>query len=205
MRINTPLWNKIRYTLYLPFYDLIAGPFDKQRKQSIEMLAPKTYENILILGAGSGLDLYHLKNCQNITAIDITPGMIGLLKARARAIEIPVDARVMDGQRLVFADNSFDCVILHLIVAVIPDPYQCLKEVERVLKPGGRAVIFDKFAPDNSKIGLLKKVINIFTNFMFTDITRKADDIINNTQLKKTNDVNALWNNVFRIIQLEKK
>jgi phosphatidylethanolamine/phosphatidyl-N-methylethanolamine N-methyltransferase len=40
----------------------------------------------------------------------------------------------MDGQDLIFEDKTFDYVILHLILAVIPDPEKCLLEVERVLK-----------------------------------------------------------------------
>jgi len=204
MKINTNRWNKIRYTLFMPAYDLLAGPFRKLRERSINLLWPKPEEKVLILGAGTGLDLYYLRHCQNITAIDITPAMISRLKSRAYKLGLTVDAKVMDGQKLDFPNNTFDCIVLHLIIAVIPDPVRCLKETERVLKPGGRIIILDKFLPDSAKLSLLRKIGNLFTNFMATDITRKAGDIIKNTNLKKEEDVDAALGGMFRIIKLVK-
>ncbi len=204
MKINTNRWNKIRYSLFLPLYDLVAGPLYKQRQRSIALLSPQPDEKVLILGAGTGLDLYYLHQCTNLTAIDITPGMIAFLKFRASRLNISVDARVMDGQSLNFPDDSFDCIILHLIIAVIPDPVRCLLEAERVLKPGGRIVILDKFLPDSAKLSTLRKIANFFTNFMFSDISRKSADIISKTRLKKTDDMDAALGGLFRIIKLVK-
>ncbi|HEY4786788.1 MAG TPA: class I SAM-dependent methyltransferase [Bacteroidales bacterium] len=204
MPVNTNRWNKIRYSLFLPIYDLIAAPLYQQRKRSIELLSPLPEEKILILGAGTGLDLPYLQQCNHLTAIDITPGMIAMLKARARRLHISVDAAVMDGQQLRFPDESFDCIIMHLIIAVIPDPVRCIREAERVLKPGGRIIIFDKFLPDAAQLSTRRKIVNFFTNFMFSDITRRSADIINKTGLKKTDDVSAALGGMFRIIRLEK-
>src|SRR5688500_2336713 len=112
MSINTNSWNRLRYTLYLPIYDLIADRiFRKYRKRSVELLAAKPSYAILILGADTGLDLPYLQGYTNLTAIDITPGMITKLRRRAYKLSIPIDARVMKGQELNFADKSFDAVI----------------------------------------------------------------------------------------------
>ncbi|MDX5435727.1 MAG: class I SAM-dependent methyltransferase, partial [Pontibacter sp.] len=136
MSLNTNAWNRLRYTLYLPVYDIIADRiFRKYRRRSVQLLHAKPDAAILLLGAGTGLDLPYLQGYSNLTAIDITPGMIAKLKQRAEKLQIPVQAQVMNGQQLTFADASFDAVILHLILAVIPDPVACIKEVERVLKP----------------------------------------------------------------------
>lgn len=204
MKINTNTWNRIRYTLFMPGYDLLAKPFHKLREKSIFLLFPQPDDKLLILGAGTGLDLFYLRRCNDITAIDITPAMINKLKSRAHRLNLQVDARVMDGQKLDFADNSFDCIVLHLIIAVIPDPYRCIKEAERVLKPGGRIIILDKFLPDNTRPSVLRQIGNVFTNLMFTDITRRSADIIGCTALKKTLDVDAALGGMFRIIKLEK-
>lgn len=204
MKINTNTWNRIRYTLFMPGYDLLAKPFQKLRERSICLLFPQADDKVLILGAGTGLDLYYLRRCEDITAIDITPAMINRLKSRARELDMNVDARVMDGQKLEFADDTFDCIVLHLIIAVIPDPCRCIKEAERVLKPGGRIIILDKFLPDNEQPSLLRKLGNVFTNLMFTDITRRSADIIGCTRLEKTLDVDAALGGMFRIIKLEK-
>ena len=51
----------------------------------------------------------------------------------------------MDGHSLAVPRAAFDAVVLHLILAVIPDPVRCLREAARALRPGGRVVVFDKF------------------------------------------------------------
>jgi ubiquinone/menaquinone biosynthesis C-methylase UbiE len=84
----------------------------------------------------------------------------------------------MDGHALKFPDASFDAVILHLIVAVIPDPVKCLREAARVLRPGGRAVIFDKFVPDDQRPPLALRLPNPLTSLFGTEITRKLGPLL---------------------------
>ena len=110
----------------------------------------------------------------------------------------------MDGQDLSFEDNSFDYVILHLILAVIPDPVQCLQEVERVLKPNGEIAVFDKFEKKGVPISMLRKLLNVVVNTLFTDITRNIETICSQTQLKIISDESANFKGNFRILKLKK-
>ena len=64
--------------------------------------------------------------------------------------------------------------------------------------------MLDKFLPDSEKLSLLRRIGNLFTNFMATDITRKSSDIIGITNLEKTHDVDAALGGMFRIIKLVK-
>jgi phosphatidylethanolamine/phosphatidyl-N-methylethanolamine N-methyltransferase len=205
MSFNTNTWNRLRYTLYLPVYDLIADRiFRKYRKRSVELLGAKHNDAILILGAGTGLDLPYLQGYTNLTAIDITPGMIAKLKERAGELQVAVNAQVMNGQQLSFADNSFDAVILHLILAVTPDPVACIKEVERVLKPGGTVMVFDKFLPDGQKPSLLRRFLNQITSTLFSDINRSIGSIISHTSLKVELNEPAALGGAFRLVRLRK-
>lgn len=204
MRVNTNSWNKFRYTLYTPFYDLMVRYFVQTRKNSIDGLNVQAGDKVLIIGAGTGLDLEFLPNNVEIIATDITPSMIEKIKARNKLLNKNVQATVMDGQVLCFENNSFDIIILHLILAVIPDSTACIKEAERVLKPGGKIAIFDKFLPKNRQISTLRKVINIFSNLFFTDITRSFESIIKNTELTVIADNDAGFNGNFRLIRLHK-
>ncbi len=196
--INTNSWNRIRYTLYRPFYDVIAGFFRSFRQQSISSLQLNPKDKVLILGAGTGLDLEFLTEQENITAIDITPAMIDELKNRAGSMDLNVDARVMDGSKLDFENESFDAVILHLIVAVIPDPVACLKETERVLMPGGKFTIMDKFIPAGEKPGLIRTLINPIANIIATNLNRDVDDLLSHTNLQKSSDTKL--RSIFRLI-----
>lgn len=202
MTINTNTWNKIRYTIYQPFYDVAGGAFSEYREKSIDGLALMPEEKILILGAGTGLDLEYLTKQEQITAIDITPSMIADLMQRAEELGVPVKAKVMDGQALKFPDRKFDVVILHLILAVIPDPEECLREVRRVLKPKGRIAIMDKFVPADGRVSVMRKILNPITNFLFSDITRNINSLLEETGFIINGDEELRAG--FRIVQASK-
>lgn len=204
MKINTNTWNTIRYTVYTPVYDIIAGIFRESRKKSIDSLQLKSGDKILIIGAGTGLDLEFLpKNCE-ITATDLTPSMVDKIKKRNKELKLNLTALVMDGQALDFPDNYYDAIVLHLILAVLPDPIKCLQEAERVLKPEGQVAVFDKFVAKGGKISKLRKITNVFTNLLFSDITRDFESIKKANSLEIISDTNANFNGNFRLILLQK-
>ena len=201
---STNRWNRFRYTLYAPGYDLVARIFSKSRNRSIRELEINTGDEVLIVGAGTGLDLEFITENCHITATDITPAMIAQTLKKNKFFKRNLTAKVMDGQRLSIADNTADKIILHLILAVIPDPVTCLKECERVLKPGGRITIFDKFVPKGRKLSLMRKIFNPITNLLFSNISRRFENIISETSLVTESDIPADLNGNFRIIRLIK-
>jgi len=204
MKINTNSWNKLRYTLYTPGYDLIANYFRDSRKKSIESLDVNSGEKVLIVGAGTGLDLEFLPADCEIVATDITPAMIHRIEKRNVVLNRKVRGIVMDGQALYLEYNSFDKIILHLILAVIPDPVACIKEAERVLKNGGRIVVFDKFVPKSHRVSSQRRFLNVFANLLFTDITRDFESLLNKTKLILLSDEEADFKGNFRRIKLIK-
>jgi ubiquinone/menaquinone biosynthesis C-methylase UbiE len=198
-------YNRWRYNLYAPVYDcVVAAFFAPRRRRAIALLAPGPDERILLLGAGTGLDLDYLKGCRQLIAIDVSDGMLARLRRRAARLGLEVEAQVMDGQRLDFPDAHFDVVILHLILAVIPDPVACLREVERVLKPGARAVVFDKFLADDQRSGLWRAAANQLTRVIATDINRQLGVIVSHTTLHIEHDESAGMGGFFRIVLLRK-
>ena len=131
---QTNWWNRFRYTLYAPGYDLLGRIFSKSRNKSISELNIRTGDEVLVVGIGTGLDLEFITVDCHITATDITPAMITQTLKKNRLLGHRLKAEVMDGQRLNLPDSSADKIILHLILAVIPDPIACIKECERVKK-----------------------------------------------------------------------
>ena len=180
--INTLAWNRARYTMLAPFYDLVAG-FGPQRRRAFELLAVQPGERVLIDGCGTGSDLPFLPEGAEITATDLTPAMVERTRARAWALRRPVTAQVADAQDLPFEDDSFDVVVLHLILAVVPDPEEAIYEVERVLRPGGRASVLDKWVPAGQTPSLLRRAANLVTNAVATDITRSLEPLLQTTGL----------------------
>jgi len=175
---NTARWRRLTYTLWAPVYDLLARPLARARRWSIDRLALQPKEQVLIVGAGTGLDLDLLPAGVVVTAIDLTPAMLERLERRAARLGVPVNARVMDAQAMTFADGSFDAAVLNLILAVVPDPTHCIREVARVLRPGGRAVVLDKFVPDATPVPLRRRLLNPAASFFGTEITRQLGRIV---------------------------
>lgn len=110
----------------------------------------------------------------------------------------------MDGHCLRFEDNRFDKIILHLIVAVIPNPVLCLREAERVLKTGDKLAVFDKFLAPGKKLTRRRKWLNYLTNALFSDINRDFEALVESTNLKIVSDDAADFGGNFRIIILTK-
>jgi phosphatidylethanolamine/phosphatidyl-N-methylethanolamine N-methyltransferase len=205
-QMHTNTWNRIRYTLAIPFYSWLVKRFRADRQTSINLLQLKLGEHVLILGCGPGLDLPFIPRGVQITAIDITPLMVYQTKKEALRLWLNPDVHVMDGQALEFADATFDAVILHLILAVIPDPFACIRETERVLKPGGRVTIFDKFLDANTKPTLSRKILNLFTSFVFSDINRQVEPILATTHLQTEYiQASAVWKKLGYKIVLARK
>lgn len=94
---------------------------------------------VLEIGFGTGLNLPHYPlQTRKLTTVDPNPGMIALAKKRIAASPIPVEIRLLDAERLPFPDRSFDAVVSTWTLCSIPNIDQALREIHRVLKPGGR-------------------------------------------------------------------
>jgi phosphatidylethanolamine/phosphatidyl-N-methylethanolamine N-methyltransferase len=199
-------WNRIRYTVWAPIYDAIAGAagFGGVRRRSIDRLRLEAGHRVLIQGAGTGLDLEHLPAGVAITAIDITPAMLARLERRAARLGLAVEAHVMDARQLTFPDAAFDAVILHLVLAVMPEPERGLREAERVLKPGGRVAVFDKFLRDDESPSLKRRLLNLVSRPLFTDVNRRLGPLVGQTRLVLEHDEPAAFAGWYRVATLRK-
>jgi ubiquinone/menaquinone biosynthesis C-methylase UbiE len=204
LNINSNLWNRIRYTLWAPIYNLVAWPTRWMRRRAVALANIQPSERVLIVGAGTGLDLDLLPRGAIITATDLTLAMLAKLARRAARLGVNVEARVMDGQALEFPDGSFDAVLLHFIVAVIPDPVRCVREAARVLRPGGRAVILDKFAPDKGPLPLCLRLLNPLASLLATNVTRRLGPIIASSGLRITCEEPLAFRGFFKVALVRK-
>jgi hypothetical protein len=71
------------------------------------------------------------------------------------------------------------------------------------LKPGGRAVFFDKFLPDGAQVSLGRRVMNFFSTVLGTDITRRFGDVASGLPCQVTRNEPSLMRGMYRIILLK--
>jgi ubiquinone/menaquinone biosynthesis C-methylase UbiE len=103
-----------------------------------ELLADVTGE-VLEIGFGTGLNLaYYPAHILKITTIDVNLGMNALAKKRIDDSGIKVEQLLLSSENLPMADNTFDSVVSTWTLCSIANVEQALKEVYRVLKPGGK-------------------------------------------------------------------
>lgn len=84
----------------------------------------------------------------------------------------------MNALALQFQENAFDAVILNLILGVVPDGAATLMEGPRVLRPGGRMVIYDKFLNESSQLSTFRRILGCIIGSFGTDPNRRLSDIL---------------------------
>jgi ubiquinone/menaquinone biosynthesis C-methylase UbiE len=167
-------WQLFRYSLWAPCYDRITK-LHAQRRRSLELLDLRPGEHLIVIGCGTGADLPLVPDGVHVLATDLTPAMLRQARRRARP---DMELRVMDGHALDLPDASFDAAILHMVLEVIPDPVRCLREAARVLRPGGRIAVFDKFLPDGDQPGPLRRAGLALLDLVFTSTNRRMGEIL---------------------------
>jgi ubiquinone/menaquinone biosynthesis C-methylase UbiE len=98
-----------------------------------------THGEVLEIGFGTGLNLAHYPaSVARVTTVDPMDALQERVRARIAAVPFPVDVHHLraDGQ-LPFDAGRFDCAAITWTLCTIPEPVAALREVHRVLKPGG--------------------------------------------------------------------
>lgn len=132
------------YAFIAPFYDLaLRRPLAAARRRALARLPAAPPLDVFVNGIGTGLDLPLLPPGHRYVGLDLTAEMLARARPRAAALDLALVQG--DSLALPFADARFDVALLHLILAIVPAPARALAETARVLKPGGRVLIVDKF------------------------------------------------------------
>jgi len=201
----TNRWNTFIYRLWAPIYDATVDHFFMPgRRQALQALALQPGEHVLIVGVGTGADLPLLCSGVRAAGIDLSPDMLSHARAKLPLLGREVILLQADAQLPLFAQGSFDTAILSLILSVVPDGAACLREALRALKPGGRMVVFDKFLPDQSRLGFARRLLNFFSSLFGTDITRRFSDLAAGSPCQVLRNDASLMRGTYRVILLQK-
>nr|WP_026089143.1 MULTISPECIES: class I SAM-dependent methyltransferase [Bacillus] len=200
-------WNKVIYKIWSPFYDYFfnTGAFLKARESVFQNISFQEGQKILFVGVGTGADIEMvLHHNLNITAIDFSKDMLN--KAKAKYHKKSIVFQEMDAQNLTFEDEDFDIIVASLILSVVPNPERCLQEMTRVVKPQGKIIIFNKFAPVNQRLSISKKIMKGVIKVLGTDISLVFEDIFqkNNQLLRIEEDTPIMMNGMYRKIVIRK-
>jgi len=117
-------------------------------------------KKLLEVGCGLGIDLVRFAmGGAIVTGIDLAEEPITQAKKNFHFHSVNGDLRIMNGEDLHFAEGSFDIVFAHGVLQYTHDPQQMAREIHRVLKPGGEAIlmVYNRY----SWLNLLSKLFGV--------------------------------------------
>jgi len=138
---------KRAYKFYAPAYDFIFDwIFNPGREAAIQLLDIRRGQQVLEVGIGTGLNLPLYPSDCRIAGIDLSEEM--LKKAQEKVVELSLDnvtLKAMDATVMDFGDDEFDSAVATYTISAVPDPVGVLREMRRVVKPGGNIVLLNHF------------------------------------------------------------
>ena len=153
-------------------YDERCLTYARDRFAYVADWPARPYPRALELGSGTGFFLLNLMQAglaRHGSVTDISPGMVAVALRNAGSLGLAVDGRVADAETIPYPDASFDVVVGHAVLHHIPDVERALREVLRVLKPGGRFV----FAGEPTRYGdVVARRLSRATWWAATRVTR---------------------------------
>jgi phosphatidylethanolamine/phosphatidyl-N-methylethanolamine N-methyltransferase len=149
------------YELYAPVYDFIFDwIFSPGRAAAAKQLDLQRSDSVLEVGIGTGLNLPLYPATTQLTGIDLSQEMLDKAVERVQSLAMPnVTLKVMDATSLDFGDNEFDKAIATYTISAVPDPVAVLREMRRVVKPGGVIVIMNHFRSERRLMGWLEDLV----------------------------------------------
>ncbi len=149
------------YEFYAPVYDLVFDwIFAPGRSAAISQLRLQPEDSVLEIGIGTGLNLPLYPATVRLTGIDLSSEMLDKAIERVQELGMPnVTLKVMDATSLDFGDNEFDKVVATYTISAVPDPVGVLREMRRVVKPGGTLVILNHFRSERRLTGRFEDMV----------------------------------------------
>ena len=150
--------------------DYARGRFDAAVPEAVQRELP--YDRALELGCGTGFFLLNLIQAgvaRRGSVTDLSPGMVKVAVRNGQSLGLNIDGRVADAEGIPYDDNTFDLVVGHAVLHHIPDVELSLREVVRILRPGGRFV----FAGEPTTVGnTYARELSTLTWRVATNVTR---------------------------------
>ncbi len=199
-------WNRLIYRLWAPVYDATVNRlFTPGRNRALEVLAVRPGERVLLVGVGTGEDLPLLPAGVEAVGLDLSPDMLRRATGKLSSCKASVKLVEGDAQIPLAEEAPFDAAILNLILSVVPDGNACFRSALHAIKPGGRAVIFDKFLPDGREASRLRRLTNVFSRLLGTDINRHLGDVIKGTPCEIISNEPSIGGGLYRVVLLCKR
>jgi ubiquinone/menaquinone biosynthesis C-methylase UbiE len=190
-----------KYDRFSRVYDLFETPVEKHlfsflRKRVWERAGGKVLE----VGIGTGKNMPYYPDGAEVTGIDFSRGMLEKAQKRKESLSLGnVKLLQMDIEHMSFGDETFDAAVSTFVFCTVPDPLRGLREVYRVLRPGGRAVFLEHMRSRRFVLNIPLSMMNVFTvPLVGTSMLRETQENIAHAGFR----IKEVYNVAFDIVRL---
>jgi ubiquinone/menaquinone biosynthesis C-methylase UbiE len=172
-KIKPTIDNKAHTTNHLVFarvYELLSrGAAESSFMEPLRReTAGQAYGVVLEVGAGTGLNFsfYNPEKVERLEAIEPDTAMLRYARQRMATAGVPITLTQAAVEELPFDDSTFDCVVATLVFCSVTDPERGLREIRRVLKPGGTLYMVEHVRSQGSIASRVQDMITPITRLV---------------------------------------
>ena len=177
------------------YLDMIVADFVKEYRV---LTAGMVSGRVLEIGAGTGANLSFYPLNISLTLLDKNPFMVKKLVKKTQPFDVDVEIILDNAENLPFPNNSFDSVVVTLVLCMVDDVNSILDEIYRVLKPGGKFYFYEHIRSSHQIRSKVENCLNPIWRCMSTgcNLNRNTNEMIMNHKFSdskiKTTDL-QLW------------
>lgn len=191
-----------RYTRIARFYDRLQWPLELFRINRLrEEAVSRTSGKVLEVGIGTGKNLPYYPLETDLTGIDFSSGMLNIAREKTDLIGLQRCQLIeMDIEHMSFPDEMFDSAVSTFVFCTVPHPDQGLRELYRVLKPGGKAIFLEHMKSNSQWLnGVLWVMERFATPLLGTSMLRETQKSITNAGFTILSSENKIFD-ILRLI-----
>ena len=146
--------------LFAAWYDVLSSPVEGRMVPYRMRTAGRVWGDVLEVGGGTGANLPHYPDDVRVTFLEPDRYMVRRLKRQISRQGRNAAIVQQYGESLPFADASFDTAVTTLVLCTVRDPDAVVREVLRVLRPGGAFFFFEHVVSPHSRGRWLQNKLN---------------------------------------------
>lgn len=156
------------YRRWAPIYDHTFGRVSEAGRRNVVRIINESEGKVLEVGVGTGLSLPNYAKHLEIVGIDLAPEMLEKARQRVKSdgLKNVTALYEMDASNLNFSNGSFDTVVAMYVMTVVPDPERVMRELSRVVKPGGQVLLVNHFSQEEGIRGWLERRLAPFADMV---------------------------------------
>ena len=167
------------------YLDMIVADFVKEYRV---LTAGMVSGSVLEIGAGAGANLSFYPGNISLTLLDKNPYMVKKLIKKTKLLDVDAEVILDSAETLPFPDNSFDSVVVTLVLCMVDNVNSVLDEIYRVLKPGGKFYFYEHIQSSNQRRSRVENYINPIWRILSTgcNLNRNTNELIMNHKFSES-------------------